>query len=764
MTAGPSAPRRGTPLGWFVLLVAGQGASLSLILSGKDVWYPHYQPARLVHWPHAAATAVLLVQLAAVAWGMRGRWAAALAWLRGLAPAGMLLAGGLFLAGLSAVASRDPRAYAGELLLSTALQLLSLATATLLAASLGDAAAGRVAGRLTRLLGGEDGPSPGRFLDPFAVSCGLAVVAACTLLAFVAYEAVPHLPDEIVYLFHARYLARGLLQLPAPPVPAAFDVDLVYFDDTRMFSPVPPGWPAILALGVRVGAPWLVNPILSGVCILLVHALMRRLDTPRTARLATLLLAVSPWFLFLGMSLMTHTATLACALAAALGIALARERQVLLPAALAGVATGVVGLIRPLEGVAVALVMGVWSLGARHRWFRLLPSAVLTVVTVATAALTLPYNAALTGSAKRFPIMMYVDKYYAPGANDMGFGPNRGMGWGGLDPWPGHGLRDVVLNSLLNGAALDYELLGWACGSLVLIVALLCSRRLRALDVAMLAVIALVVGLHAFYWFSGGPDFAARYWFLIVVPCLVLVARAPGALFGRATPSAARATVAMLALSASAMLTWMPWRAVDKYHGYRFMSGDMRAFAASHHWGRALVLVRGRRHPDYHMASLENPLDLADTSRTVYAWDRSADVRRAAVAAYPDRPVYIIDGPTVTGDGFRIAAGPLPPGSLAPDVPSSDEVPSIRRREAQLEAQLEAQREAQRQLQRGLSQGAAGRAQGSAAVSAAASSAAGAAGSTAGSAAVSAAVSAAGSTAGRTAGSAAGHAPQRGGT
>ena len=100
----------------------------------------------------------------------------------------------------------------------------------------------------------------------------------------------------------------------------------MFYEPGRAFSPLPPGWPAILAIGVRAGVPWLVNPVLSGVCILLLYALVRRLDTPRTARLATVLLATSPWFLFLGMSLMTHTATLACALAAALGIAVARAR------------------------------------------------------------------------------------------------------------------------------------------------------------------------------------------------------------------------------------------------------------------------------------------------------------------------------------------------------------------------------------------------------------------------------------------------------
>jgi hypothetical protein len=34
--------------------------------------------------------------------------------------------------------------------------------------------------------------------------------------------------------------------------------------------------------------------------------------------------------------------------------------------------------------------------------------------------------------------------------------------------------------------------------------------------------------------------------------------------------------------------------------------------------------------------------------------------------AYPDRPLWILDGPTKTGDGYRVAAGPLAPGAPWP--------------------------------------------------------------------------------------------------
>jgi hypothetical protein len=672
-----SGTGRGSPLLWLALLVIGQAATLVLMQSGKEVTYPHLQFGRMTRFPTMIASVMIVLQAGLVLWGIASAADAIRRWVsETFSRIGLVAALGV-LGLFSAVASRDPRVFAAELLLASALQGLALGTAVLFARSLDDRATTRLTSWLAPRGDDRSQGGPGRFLDPFAVASALAVTVGCALLAAIVYERLPHVPDEIVYLLQARYFAAGMMELPAPPVAAAFDVDLLHYEPGRVFSPLPPGWPAILAIGVKLGAPWIVNPLLSGLCVLLLHALMRRLETPRTARLATFLLATSPWFLFLGMSLMTHTATLACALGASLGIAVARERSAAWPAAAAGLGIGLIALIRPLEGLAVAVALGLWSLTARHRWFRLLPSAVLTGVTMLVTSVHFPYNAALSGSWRQFPIMSYVDKYYAPGANDMGFGANRGMGWGGLDPWPGHGLRDVLLNTLLNGAALNLEMFAWATGSVLLLAGLLATGRLRRLDAAMLGIILLVLGLHAFYWFGGGPDFAARYWFLILIPCIALTARAPTALLGAGTPAESRGTAMLLALSASAMLTWMPWRSVEKYHGFRYMTPAMRDFVSTTPLDNALVLVRGRRHPDYHLAALENPLDLADTSRTIFAWDRTSDIRKATIAAFPGRVVYVVDGPTITGGGFRVVAGPLPPGSPAFDLPSSGDIPSV---------------------------------------------------------------------------------------
>jgi hypothetical protein len=108
------------------------------------------------------------------------------------------------------------------------------------------------------------------------------------------------------------------------------------------------------------------------------------------------------------------------------------------------------------------------------------------------------------------------------------------------------------------------------------------------------------------------------------------------------------------------LTTFVPWRAADKYWHFRGMRPDAPRLAAEHRFGRSLVLVRGNRAPDYSSAAVYNPLDPRAADGPVYAWDRDEATRLAAVQAFPDRPVWLLNGPTVTGRGYEIAEGPLP--------------------------------------------------------------------------------------------------------
>lgn len=96
----------------------------------------------------------------------------------------------------------------------------------------------------------------------------------------------------------------------------------------------------------------------------------------------------------------------------------------------------------------------------------------------------------------------------------------------------------------------------------------------------MLATAGAIIGAQSFYWFSGGPDFGARYWVLIIVPCAALTATGIERL---ATGGDARERsgtrsgpwhIAAAALTVMAMVTFVPWRALDKYFHWRGMRAD----------------------------------------------------------------------------------------------------------------------------------------------------------------------------------------------
>lgn len=642
---------------WFALALVGQAASLQMIDAGIRLHYQHYRPLGWLAANRPWLVALVAVQALAVLTGWRSRLRPFLSWLR--RNFRLWQVGGLALVLWlpAATVSEDVRFYVTELAFAALLQTLALMNVILVVWSLpegGFAAASRLVPE------SPEASRAGRGLDRPALAAAVWVSCLAAALSWFSYERHPHIPDEVVYLIHARYFAEGKLWLPPPPVPAAFDIDLMNLEADRWFSPVPPGWPAVLALGVLAGAPWLVNPLLAGLNVLLAFALLRGFYDRSTARLASLLLACSPWHVFMAMNFMTHTLTLTLALAAGLGLMRAIRQDKPGWAAVAGLGAAGAGLVRPLEGFTLGCLLALWLLAARQNLRRKLAAlAAFAAGGILLGAPALSYNRLLTGNALKFPIMAYTDKYYGPNSNALGFGPDRGLGWA-IDPNPGHSPFDALVNANLNTFSINIELFGWSTGSLWLAALYLFSGQLRRPDWAMLALCAAIFGVHFFYYFSGGPDFGARYWYLMLIPLIAFTAGGLARLEELLPAAKKHIRAGLAALCLMALVNYFPWRAIDKYHHYEQMRPDVRELARKLDFGASLVLVRGDRHPDYASAAVYNPLDLRAPA-PIYAWDRSPEVRRQVIEAYRDRRVWILEGPTRTGAGYRLAAGPLSP-------------------------------------------------------------------------------------------------------
>ncbi len=553
---------------WFALAAAGQAAALQLIDAGTELHYQHTRLHLLVSRPWVAA--LIAIETLLVAYGLRGLYGPLWRGLRRLYAPGALAAIAAAFVLSSSTLSSHPADYATELALASFLQLLNLGAVVLAAAAL---PAGFVAGARRR----AESLAANESLAWRAVMGGaLFVTVVCGALAYFVWENHPHIIDEVGYFYHARYLAAGKLSLPLPPVIDAFRFYLIEGYRGHWYVTMPPGWPAVLALGMLAGVPWLVNPLLAGLNILLAYALLKRVLERSYALAAVALLCVSPWNLFMGMNFMTHTLTLTCTLAAVLAVVRYRSggnRLWVLPA---GAACGAASLIRPLDGLIIAGVAGLWLIAGRPTVRRLIDAAAFALAIAAVAALILPYNRAITGDPLRMPLTDYFDRNFGVGRNDLGFGANRGLDFGGLDPFPGHGLRDVAINANMNTFSINVELLGWSTGSLVVIFLWIFSGRLGRKDWAAVAAIAAVVAALSLYWFSGGPDFGARYWFLAIVPLTVLVARGLGWL---SRMTGGRAWLAAAVCCALSLAIYIPWRATDKYFHYRNMRADVRTLA-----------------------------------------------------------------------------------------------------------------------------------------------------------------------------------------
>jgi len=79
--------------------------------------------------------------------------------------------------------------------------------------------------------------------------------------------------------------------------------------------------------------------------------------------------------------------------------------------------------------------------------------------------------------------------------------------------------------------------------------------------------------------------------------------------------------------------------------------------------------VSGVSRPDYASAFIYSSFDPAAAGPLIFH-DRDPATRRRLRRAYPTHRIWLVDGPTVSGHGFVVKAGPVPPGTPLPGADS----------------------------------------------------------------------------------------------
>lgn len=453
-------------------------------------------------------------------------------------------------------------------------------------------------------------PAIRRKIDPLSVPSHRPVIMIIILLVFALtlyvavdlLERIPHVQDAVTYLFQAKTLAGGQLWAPAPPLPELFEQEFLLVQDGRWFGKYPPGFPAVLALGVLIDTPWLVNPFLATLIVPLLYVLGRTLYNRATGLLGASLTLASPFFLITSGNMMAHTAELLWSTIFMISWlkALCKPRQRRWPL-VAGLALGLLFLTRQLSAVTLALPFVAFTVlswpspdGAGRRQTRkghLLGRSpfVRPLVTLALACLPLlfllpAYQWALTGDPLQDPRLLYWEYDHLGFGQDIGAGQNAfGLEMTAEGPaqiWfndpaqppRGHSPSRGLYNVEQNVQALQRHLFGWppALTLSFLWLAFLLGRPRRQ-DWALLLPALLLGSTYVFYW-ADGISYGPRYFYVALPAFLLLTARGARMVARRQGGRAGRWIVVLFLLALVAGSYAANTAAyLETYRGYNFV-------------------------------------------------------------------------------------------------------------------------------------------------------------------------------------------------
>ena len=195
----------------------------------------------------------------------------------------------------------------------------------------------------------------------------LLCIAFSLIISFVVFQDSISSSDEWSYLVQAHIFSRGQLAVPSPIHRKFFD-HIHIVNNGRYYSKYPPGWPCLLAIGVRLGVPRLINPLLGAGTLLLLYAMAKKLYTPQIALLASLFALASPYFLFNTASYFSHTASLFFVALLLFLLMKGWEERSSLYFFLAGLSGSASFLVRPFDQCAVLIPVAIFLVVSRlHR-------------------------------------------------------------------------------------------------------------------------------------------------------------------------------------------------------------------------------------------------------------------------------------------------------------------------------------------------------------------------------------------------------------
>jgi hypothetical protein len=357
-----------------------------------------------------------------------------------------------------------------------------------------------------------------RLREPyFLFLIALVFFTTTTLFSLLVFEQIPHIPDEIAQLFQAKIFASGHLAAPLPPLPEFFQhkYDNMIFKN-HWYSEYPPGHPFFLMFGVWLRIPWIINPFLASVSLILLYKVALQYYGEKVARLSVILFPISPFALFMSSSFMNHISMLFCMLLFIYTLNLSRNTASSFYAFISSFALGLMLNIRPPDALVIGLVFSVPFIVHSFMKKTYKPFITFVLVIFFMSCVLLLYNYATNGNPLIFGYQVRWGEKHT-----IGFSHEP------IIERPPHTPFRGLVNTLSNLITLNEYLFEWPFPSLMPLLIFwtpfFCTKDRR--DYFLLCCLLSIPILYFFYFYQDLWCHGPRFYYTVVPFILILTSK-----------------------------------------------------------------------------------------------------------------------------------------------------------------------------------------------------------------------------------------------
>jgi len=497
----------------------------------------------------------------------------------------------------------------------------------------------------------------------------LFVVGVSYFLGQKILGGVPHVQDSIAQFFQAKIFSHGKIFFPIPENADFFERIYVVMKDERWYSIYPPGYALLLSAGIILHIPQWINPVVSGIILLVTFEFSRKFISYSTARLTVILMCVSPFFIFMAAGWMNHPTALLFLLLYMYFLLRSQEQKGRVNffwLCLAGFFYGWAFITRPMTALAFLLFGWMWIISTHRLSRKAAFKSFLNFIlgTLPFAVFYLIFNSHTTGA----PFLTgYVDFF---GGNPLGFG---------LQPWGAEPLGPKIPNEVLHtpwrGAAnilcnlngMNYFLFGFPIPSLSFAFLLFLPGMKRYRSDWLCGASVLCVSMVYFFYFFQDYCYGPRFLYETIPFMAILSARGILEWYRRMpqvlpVSSNTSATIVFgfvtLCILFSLAVVWTE-RSVSMSHGYWSTRDEIVGLAKKNISEKdALLFVEFEEN----YAALYSLMDPKLDSGWIIAHDLGKDKNQILIESYPGWKVYSVHLQD-TDDPFAVETVVEPYGS-----------------------------------------------------------------------------------------------------